>query len=78
MCASTAALVDVDLARAPATTAFSLFCSVCFTFLTLKVQITYKNAYDIASLSIAAEERGCHLPESLAVLLLLSDVLYKS
>jgi hypothetical protein len=28
MCASTAALVDVDLARDPATTAFSLFCSV--------------------------------------------------
>ncbi len=44
MCASTAALVDVDLARAPATTAFSLFCSVCFTSLTLKVRITRKNA----------------------------------
>jgi hypothetical protein len=45
MCALTAALVDVDLARTPSTTAFSLFCSVCFTSLTLKVRITHKNAW---------------------------------
>ena len=71
MCASTVALVGVDLARAPATTAFSLFCSVCFTSLTLKVQITHKNAYDdIASLSIAVEERGCPLLESLAAVVI--------
>ena len=70
MCALTAALVDVDLARAPATTAFSLFCSGCFTFLTLKVQLLAKMHDDIASLSIATEERGCHLPESLAAVVI--------
>ena len=70
MCASTAALVDVDLARAPATTAFSLFCSVCFTFLTMKVRITHKMHDDTVSLSITAEERGCHLPESLAAVVI--------
>ena len=70
MCALTAALVDVDLARTPTTTAFSLFCSVCFTFLTLKVRITHKMHDDIVSLSITAEERGCHLPESLAAVVI--------
>ena len=70
MCALTAALVDVDLARTPSTTAFSLFCSVCFTSLTLKVRITRKMHDDIASLSITAEERGCHLPESLTAVVI--------
>jgi hypothetical protein len=50
---------------------FLFFVLYAFTSLTLKFQITHKNAYDdIASLSIAAEERGCHLPESLAAVVI--------
>ena len=66
MCASTAALVDVDLARASATTAFSLFLFSMLYISNSEGSNYPQNAYDdIASLSIAAEERGCHLPESL-------------